>query len=63
MTTFTHLHVHSHYSLLDGLSKVEEIVDKCIATGIKSSSEKQQTTYSSRKLQALIATKGEDVLR
>jgi predicted DNA-binding helix-hairpin-helix protein len=26
--TFTHLHVHSHYSLLDGLSKVEEIVDE-----------------------------------
>ncbi|MBO4250041.1 MAG: DNA polymerase III subunit alpha [Paludibacteraceae bacterium] len=33
---FTHLHVHSHYSLLDGLSKVEEIVDKCIATGMDS---------------------------
>lgn len=33
---FTHLHVHSHYSLLDGLSKVEEIVDKCIATGMHS---------------------------
>ncbi len=31
---FTHLHVHSHYSLLDGLSKVDEIVDKCIATGM-----------------------------
>ena len=31
---FTHLHVHSHYSLLDGLSKVEEIVDKCLATGM-----------------------------
>jgi len=31
---FTHLHVHSHYSLLDGLSKVEEIVDKCQATGM-----------------------------
>lgn len=36
MVTFTHLHVHSHYSLLDGLSKVEEIVDKCIATGMNS---------------------------
>jgi len=33
---FTHLHVHSHYSLLDGLSKVEEIVDKCIASGMHS---------------------------
>ena len=32
--TFTHLHVHSHYSLLDGLSKVEEIVDKCLETGM-----------------------------
>ena len=29
---FTHLHVHSHYSLLDGLSKVDEIIDKCIAS-------------------------------
>ena len=34
--SFTHLHVHSHYSLLDGLSKVEEIVDKCLATGMMS---------------------------
>ena len=34
--SFTHLHVHSHYSLLDGLSKVEEIVDKCAATGMNS---------------------------
>ena len=34
--SFTHLHVHSHYSLLDGLSKVEEIVDKCIASGMQS---------------------------
>ncbi len=33
---FTHLHVHSHYSLLDGLSKVEEIVDKCIQNGMMS---------------------------
>ena len=32
--TFTHLHVHSHYSLLDGLSKVEDIVDKCLSTGM-----------------------------
>lgn len=31
---FTHLHVHSHYSLLDGMSKVNEIVDKCIASGM-----------------------------
>jgi DNA polymerase-3 subunit alpha len=26
MNKFTHLHVHSHYSLLDGLSKINELV-------------------------------------
>ncbi|MAF24350.1 DNA polymerase III subunit alpha [bacterium] len=26
--SFVHLHVHSHYSLLDGLSKIDELVDK-----------------------------------
>jgi len=26
--TFTHLHVHSHYSLLDGLSKIDELINK-----------------------------------
>lgn len=26
MSRFTHLHVHSHYSLLDGLSKIDELV-------------------------------------
>jgi len=25
---FVHLHVHSHYSLLDGLSKIPELVQK-----------------------------------
>ena len=33
---FTHLHVHSHYSILDGMSKVPEIVDKCIKNGMYS---------------------------
>ena len=30
---FTHLHVHSQYSLLDGKSSVTELVDKAIADG------------------------------
>ena len=31
---FTHLHVHSHYSLLDGLAKIDELVEKAKATGM-----------------------------
>ncbi|MGC8881079.1 MAG: DNA polymerase III subunit alpha [Minisyncoccia bacterium] len=31
---FTHLHLHSHYSLLDGLSKVEEILQKAKELGL-----------------------------
>lgn len=31
---FTHLHVHSQYSVLDGMSKVTDLVDKCIRTGM-----------------------------
>ncbi len=27
---FTHLHVHSHYSILDGMSKVDELINKCM---------------------------------
>jgi len=27
MSNFTHLHVHSHYSLLDGLPKIDELLD------------------------------------
>jgi DNA polymerase-3 subunit alpha len=33
---FTHLHVHSHYSILDGMSKVPDLVDKCIKNGMYS---------------------------
>ena len=32
--TFTHLHVHSHYSVLDGMSKVPDLVDKSIKLGM-----------------------------
>ena len=31
---FTHLHVHSHYSLIDGMATIRGIVDKCIAIGM-----------------------------
>ena len=33
---FTHLHVHSHYSILDGMSKIPQLVDKCQRTGMHS---------------------------
>lgn len=33
MVRFTHLHVHSHYSLLDGLSKVPDLVAKAKEQG------------------------------
>jgi len=33
---FTHLHVHSHYSLLDGLSKVDELLDYVKELGMDS---------------------------
>ena len=36
MLKFTHLHVHSHYSLLDGLPKIEEILDYIKANGMDS---------------------------
>ncbi len=28
MSNFTHLHVHSHYSLLDGLAKIDDLLEK-----------------------------------
>ncbi len=33
---FTHLHVHSHYSLLDGLSKIDELLDRVKELGMDS---------------------------
>ncbi len=33
---FTHLHVHSHYSLLDGLPKIDELIDFALAQGMDS---------------------------
>lgn len=33
---FTHLHVHSQYSVLDGMSKIADLVDKCLRTGMMS---------------------------
>ena len=33
-TFFAHLHVHSHYSLLDGMSSIPALVDKAIADGM-----------------------------
>lgn len=35
-THFTHLHVHSHYSILDGMSKVPDLVSKCKKNGMYS---------------------------
>lgn len=35
MTDFVHLHVHTHYSILDGQSKVSHLVDKAIADNMK----------------------------
>lgn len=34
MTTFTHLHVHSQYSILDGMSKVPDLIAKCRNNGM-----------------------------
>ena len=36
MTGFTHLHVHSHFSLLDGLSKIDELVSRAKELGMDS---------------------------
>lgn len=33
---FTHLHVHSHYSLLDGLPKIDDLLDRALELGMDS---------------------------
>lgn len=33
---FTHLHVHSHYSILDGMSKIPDLIEKCMRSGMTS---------------------------
>ncbi|MEA2097908.1 MAG: DNA polymerase III subunit alpha, partial [Patescibacteria group bacterium] len=33
---FTHLHTHSHYSLLDGLAKIDDLIDKAIELNMDS---------------------------
>lgn len=35
MEDFVHLHVHTHYSILDGMSRVSKLVDKAIDNGMK----------------------------
>ncbi len=35
MEDFVHLHVHTYYSILDGMSSVPRLVDKAIADGMK----------------------------
>ncbi len=34
MPEFTHLHVHTQYSILDGMSTVQGLVDKCLRVGM-----------------------------
>ncbi len=34
MPYFTHLHVHSHFSILDGMSKVPDLIKKCKKNGM-----------------------------
>ena len=34
MTQFTHLHVHSHYSVLDGMSHIPDLIKKATSSGM-----------------------------
>ena len=35
-TKFTHLHLHTEYSLLDGYSRIDKLLDKCLDLGMDS---------------------------
>ena len=35
MAQFTHLHVHSQYSLLDGQASIPRMVDKAVSLGMR----------------------------
>ena len=43
-TDFTHLHVHTEYSLLDGSAKIKDLVKRAAELGMKSLA----ITYPSR---------------
>ena len=34
--SFVHLHTHSHYSLLDGLAKIDDLISEALALGMNS---------------------------
>ena len=36
MAEFVHLHLHTEYSLLDGACKVDDLIDHCVKSNIKS---------------------------
>ena len=35
MEDFVHLHVHTEYSILDGASKIQKLIDKAIANDMR----------------------------
>ena len=35
MQDFVHLHVHTHYSILDGQASIQRLVDKAMANGMR----------------------------
>ena len=35
MEDFVHLHVHTYYSILDGQSSIQRLVDKAVGDGMK----------------------------